>query len=268
MGYGKTGPGDMVGVAVDNPNLFKVLRSIVRALRQTKRPNPSGDGVVDHSQFTPILSTLASGGLPVVADMATDVEAYCSKLSTVDPDSLSRESSLAYWINLYNAGAVGLAIEAFRDGHSSVLRVPGGFSRPLVPVAGEILSLDAIEHGKIRRFGDPRIHGALVCGSLSCPTLRAMPYDGERLDEQLDDQMRVFLAGGGASAGSGDVIELSRILLWYGADYVRPHRMPVFIPAGKRRVLEAVRRWLPEDLQSRTRPVFQDYEWGLGCSVR
>lgn len=258
----------MVWVAVDSPNAFKVLRNIFRAIRQTKPPNPSGGGRVDHTQFTPILQMLESGGLPAVAGMAKDVDDYCQKLSTVDPDTLTNDDSLAYWINLYNAGAVGLAIEAFGEGHSSVLRIPGGFSRPLVPVAGEVLSLDAIEHGKIRRFGDPRIHGALVCGSLSCPTLRATPYDGDRLDDDLDSQMRAFLAGGGASAGPGDVIELSRIFLWYGPDYVRPHRMPVFLPVGKKRVLEAIRPWLPEDIRFRTGAAFQDYEWGLACSVR
>ena len=258
----------MVGVAVDSPNPLKVLRNIFRALRHTKRPNPTGGGDVDHSQFTPILESLESGGLPALVDMAKDVDDYCRKLSAVDPDALTKNDALAYWINLYNAGAVGLAIEAFGEGHSSVLRIPGGFSRPLVPVAGEVLSLDAIEHGKIRRFGDPRIHGALICGSLLCPTLRSTPYDGERLDDQLDSQMRAFLAGGGASAGPGDVIELSRIFLWYGPDYVRPHRMPVFLPVGKKRVVDAIRQWLPEDLQSRAHVAFQDYEWGLACSVR
>jgi len=259
---------DVVRVAVDSPNPLKVLRNIAVALWQTRRPNPSGNGEVDHGQFTPILRTLASRGLAGAEGLAEQVESYCSKLSTVEPDTLSRDEALAYWINLYNAGAAGLAIEAFDDGQTSVLRVPGGFSRPLVLVSGEELSLDAIEHGKIRRFGDPRIHGALICGSISCPTLRAFPYNGERLNDQLDDQMRAFLAGGGAAAGPDDAVEVSRILLWFGADYVRPHRMPVFLPAGKRKILEAVRPWLPEDLQSRTRLVFQDYEWDLACSVR
>ena len=253
---------------MDNPNPIKVLRNIIGALRHTRRPMPSGIGRVDHDQFTPILQVLASGGLPAAVDMAGVVDDYCSKLATVDPDTLTRSESLAYWINLYNAGAVGVAIETFNQGHTSVLRIPGAFSRPLVDVGDETLSLDAIEHGKIRRFGDPRIHGALVCGSLSCPTLRATPYDGDGLDSQLDDQMKVFFAGGGATAGKDGVVELSRIFLWYGPDYVRPHRMPVFFPAGRKRVLEAVRPWLPEELRHRNRPVFQDYDWGLACSVR
>ena len=63
---------EVVGVAVDSPNPFKVLRNIFRALRQTKRPNPTGEADVDHSQFTPILGTLESGGLPAGVGMAKE----------------------------------------------------------------------------------------------------------------------------------------------------------------------------------------------------
>ena len=57
---------------------------------------------------------------------------------------------------------------------------PGAFDAPWAMVGGESLSLNDIEHGKIRRFRDPRIHAALVCGSVSCPTLRYEPF-GEDL---------------------------------------------------------------------------------------
>ena len=180
-----------------------------------------------------------------------DLDDYISKLASVDPDTLTRDESLAYWINLYNAGGVQLAIEAFGSGVPSVLRVSGGFSRPFVTIAGETLSLAAIEHAKIRRFKDPRIHGALVCGSLSCPTLRFEPYSGGELDYQLEDQMRVFLSSGGAVTRQDGVIELSRIFWYYGPDFVRPGRMPSFWPVSKRRVLDAARRWLPAGTRNR-----------------
>jgi hypothetical protein len=226
-----------------------------------------GTGTVDHSAFSPVLESLVTGGLPAAADRELDLSNYLAKLGSVDPNTLTRDEALAYWLNLYNAGAVMLAIETFGSGATSVLRIPGGFSRPLVEVADEELSLDSIEHAKLRRFGDPRIHGALVCGSLSCPTLRGQPYTGVDLSGQLDDQMRVFLAGGGAVAGKDKSVSLSRVLRWFGSDFVRPHRMPTFLPASKRRTLEAVRQWLPDSLSHCRRVEFQDYDWGLGCSI-
>ena len=128
--------------------------------------------------------------------------------------------------------------------------------------------MNAIEHAKVRRFGDPRIHAALVCGSVSCPTLRTTPYTGAGLDRQLGDQTKHFFAHGGAVEATKDSVALSRLLLWFGSDFVRPHRMPTFIPASKRRILTAVRHWLPEHLQEKEEVVFQDYDWRLGCAVR
>lgn len=202
-----------------------------------------------------------------MAEWSGEVESYLAQLSDVEPNELSRDEALAFWLNLYNAGAIRLAIEAHRQGEESVLRIPGAFSRPLVTVDGEDLSLDAIEHAKLRRFRDPRIHGALVCGSLSCPTLRSEPYTGEALDHQLDDQMREFLAGGGAVPDGPDGVLLSRIFLWFGADFVRPDRMPTFIPATKGQILDAVRPWLPDSVADTRRVDFQPYDWSLACSI-
>jgi hypothetical protein len=253
---------------VDQPNPFSVAWSVLRVLASVRKPQPTGSVTVDHTPFSPILDTLSVGGLPAVVGSERDLEDYISKLETVDPDTLGRDEALAYWLNLYNAGALRLAASTYLSGEASVLRAPGGFSRPIVTVDGERLSLDAIEHAKIRRFGDPRIHGALVCGSLSCPTLRPKPYTGFGLDWQLDHQMASFLANGGAEPGDGDVVRLSRVLLWYGSDFVRPHRMPTLLPASKRRILEAVRLWLPDGMARRSKVEFQVYDWGLGCAVR
>lgn len=195
-----------------------------------------------------------------------EIDGYVTELSQVNPDTLSRSEALAYWLNLYNAAAVKLAIETFHEGESSVLRIPGAFSRAVVTVAGEGLSLDAIEHAKLRRLRDPRIHGAMVCGSLSCPTLRAEPYAGDRIDFQLDDQMRSFLAAGGSVEDNGSVL-LSRVFLWYGADFVRPQRMPTFVPTSRTKTIQALRPWLPFDTDRSARVEFQPYDWSLSCAV-
>ncbi len=249
------------------PNPIKVAWGVAGALLTTRRPAPSGDGVVEHGLLAEGLQTLAEFGLSGVAEKAQLLDEYISKLGTVDPDSLSRSEALAYWLNLYNAGAIRLAVEVFLAGEESVLRVPGGFSGPMVQVGGEDLSLDAIEHGKIRRFGDPRIHGALVCGSVSCPTIRSAPYSGGRLDEELHEQMSRFLALGGAVAQGEDGVTLSRVFLWLGADFVRPRRMPTFLPAKRKAVLVALQAWMPEALRGERRVSFQTYDWGLHCAV-
>lgn len=252
---------------MDQPNPLRVFFSVVRSLITVSKPAPNGAGTVSHEKLAPIFNALGEVGLPAVAEWSTEVESYLVELSEVEPNELRRTEALAYWLNLYNAGAIRLAIEAHRNGETSVLRVPGAFTRPVVNVDGEDLSLDAIEHAKVRRFGDPRIHGALVCGSLSCPTLRPEPYTGDDLDGQLEDQMRKFLEGGGVVADGSDRVLLSRVFLWYGADFVRPERMPTFIPATKRQILEAVQPWLPDSIEAASSVEFQPYDWSLACAV-
>merc|ERR1711872_1180416 len=66
---------------------------------------------------------------------------------------------------------------------------------------------------------DPRIHFALNCGALSCPPIRG--YTTDRLDEQLQTASIAFLSQevGLVRKGDKDMIEMSRLLLWYSQDF-------------------------------------------------
>jgi len=257
---------------MDGPNPVTVGLSVLRALRVKKPTWSFSKAEPDASRLGEVLEAVRSHGVQSLAGLLDVLDEFVADQSTVDPTSLGRDAALAFWLNLYNAGALTLAGEAAATGEGSVLRLPGAFTRAFTMVADECLSLNDIEHGKIRRFGDPRIHSALVCGSASCPTLRYEPYQGTRLDEQLDEQTRSFLEAGGAVVEQ-DTLQLSRVFLWYGADFVRPGRMPTFMPVGKRQVAEALTPWLPDRhtrwLRSARRSIaFQSYDWSLACSVR
>ena len=255
---------------MSSPHPFRALLSLWRA-RSVAAPGPFGDGAVDHSGLRPALEAIASGGtaaLPTADDILTE---YCDAMQRVELGSLTREEALAYWINLYNAVALRIAARAVAAGYDSVLRIPGAFDTVAIDVAGEPLSLDAIEHGKIRRFRDPRIHAALVCGAVSCPTLRPEPYSGRDLESQLERQTRSFLAEGGAMVDrTQGVLLLSRVFLWYGGDFTRPERMPTWLPAPRQRLFRALQPWLTGEVSNWTgspRIQFQPYDWGLRCAV-
>ena len=262
----------MVDTAMDGPNPIAVAWSIAGSLWKVATPRPSGSVDVDHRALTPVLERIAERGTAGLASIGDELTDYLEEMSRVDPDSLSDEGALAFWMNVYNAGALDLASRAAVGDESSVLRIPGGFSGAFITVQGETLSLDAVEHEKVRRFGDPRIHGSLVCGSVSCPTLRAKPYVAEGLSSQLDDQMRTFLAGGGAMR-SVDELHLSRVFRWYGGDFSRPTSMPTWLPARSGQLVTAIRQWLEPELirwlDDASPPVrFQSYDWGLRCAVK
>lgn len=254
------------------PNPISVAWSMVRA-RSVSRPRPSGDGALDHSDLDSVLRRIAHSGIASLAGGDPELDAYRDSSSAVDPNRLTPEEALAFWLNIYNAGAIASAALAISASADSVLRVPGAFSKPWITVAGEELSLDDIEHGKIRRFGDPRIHGALVCGSVSCPTLRATAFTGVAVQSELEEQMRSFMAnGGGKVERFSNTVTLSRVLKWYGRDFVSPTRMPTIIPARPGSIRDAVSPWFSDSDRAfieENEPAvrFADYDWSLGCSI-
>ncbi|GAC1613452.1 MAG: DUF547 domain-containing protein [Gemmatimonadaceae bacterium] len=157
----------------------------------------------DHRAFDGLLHAHVVGGLVDYDAFGSSPEfrAYLAALAAFDPTVLSRNDQLAFWINAYNAYTIELINHhherrSIRNINKSLgfLKLKGPWSEPLARVGGHAYTLDEIEHDIIRRrFGEPRIHFALVCAAMGCPPLRSEAYIGARLSPQLDDQGRIFL---------------------------------------------------------------------------
>jgi hypothetical protein len=149
-----------------------------------------------------------------------------------DPARLeTRAERLAFWIDAYNLLAIRTVIDT---GVTGSIKDAGNLFSPVWKrtagvVGGREVSLDRIEHKVLRPLGEPRIHLAIVCASLSCPDLRLEVYTPDRLDAQLDDQAQRFLANPAKGlAGSGDV-RVSRIFDWFEADFGGPEGVLRFL---------------------------------------
>jgi len=190
------------------------------------------------------------------------------QLAAIDPAGLPRNDQLAYWINLYNVSVVGLVVDRYpvasiRDLSTDPLVRLNVFKKDSVATRGGKISLDDVENGRIREgFKDPRIHFAINCAARSCPPIRPEAYNGDRLGQQLDDQVRQFLATGLRLTRKGDtlVIRTTRILDWFGQDFERW--------GGGR--IAFLRRYLPPEQQKRLDAAgkkidfaYDDYSWKL-----
>jgi hypothetical protein len=155
---------------------------------------------------------------------------YLQWLEDARPETMTVHDRRAFWINAYNARVIAGVLERYpfdsvRDVGILGGRVRGFFTRREHPVAGEMRTLDEIENEILFQppLWDPRIHFALNCAARSCPKLRSEPYDGERLDTQLDFQARTYLNGpdGHRIDPAARVLYVSRVLKWYREDFER-----------------------------------------------
>jgi hypothetical protein len=191
----------------------------------------------DHGRWDELL---ARHVVPIDDDKATAVDyqgmnadrlvlkQYLQALSSISEAQFSRwpmPDQLAFLINTYNAWTVELILTAWPD-LESIKDLGGLFSSPwsrkFVTVLGKTHSLDQIEHELIRgsdRYNDPRIHFAVNCASIGCPALRAEAYVGNRLDQQLEEQTRLFLSDRSRNRIEGNRVKLSSIFKWYRDDF-------------------------------------------------
>ena len=151
--------------------------------------------------------------------------ALVSALEGFSPERLgSRREKMAFWINVYNIFAVKMVVDHYPL--DSIKDAGGLFGSVWKKEAGRVggrpTTLHRIEHEILRKMGDPRIHAAIVCASVSCPDLRREAYVPQRLDEQLDDQMRRFRANRGKGLrAEGNTVYLSSIFKWFAEDFER-----------------------------------------------
>jgi len=179
---------------------------------------------------------------------------YISWLAATAPDALPDDRArLAFWINAYNAYTLKLIADNYPVKSINELHAGGriigyltrrtAWDRKIARVGGVRYSLNTIEHRIIRpRFKDERAHFALVCAALSCAPLRSEAYTAGRLDEQLDEQGRLFFAQ--EEKNRFDVASktayLSKILDWYRDDFGR----------SDADMLRAIARFLPGEARA------------------
>ncbi len=186
-------------------------------------------------------------------EQRADLDDFVTYLERLDPktyDAWSVKEKIALWINAYNA----LTLRAIIDHYpiapatlngaypkNSIRQIPGVWDLNKINVMGMSITLGYIETKILRRdFHEPRIHVALVCAAISCPILRNEPYEGAKLDAQLDDQARKFLSNPRSfylDLATG-IARASEIFRWYAEDFV-----PGSFPATVKREDIAVRKF-------------------------
>ncbi len=170
----------------------------------------------------------------------------------------SEDERLAYWLNAYNAFTAKLIIDNYpvksiKDIKNGIPFVNTVWDIKFIQIEGATYDLNNIEHGIIRKkFNDPRIHFAANCASISCPRLRNEAYIANRLDEQLDDQARYFMANQVKNIMTPDKLQLSKLFKWYKGDFTKG-----------RKLIEFLNLYAPVQINKDAKIEHLDYLWEL-----
>lgn len=228
----------------------------------------------EHGVWTGVLKTYQTdSGLVRYQQLKADASnkahpfnVYLSSLSQVPKaefDRWQKQEKIAFLINAYNALTIKLVVDNYPV--ESIRKIGGLFTKPwdvefFSLLGGQIKSLDPIEHQWLRPvYKDFRIHAAVNCASRSCPPLRREAFTATKLDAQLDEQMRQWLADPSRNtydAASG-ALHLSKIFDWYGKDFID-------WGGGVKSVIAKYGPDLAQKAQAKKGEIdYLDYDWGL-----
>jgi len=183
-----------------------------------------------------------------------------SRLANFDVNKLSSPSErLAFWINAYNILAIKVVLDhqplqSIRDAGSFFSPV---WNEPAGIVGSKMRTLNEVEHQILRPMKEPRIHFAIVCASVSCPDLHAMPYRAAELNKQLHDQAERFMTQPQKGVLiQADSIHVSKIFDWFKDDFQTQGGVMAFIRNYNKNINPAIQQ-----------PSYLNYDWSLNATT-
>jgi hypothetical protein len=191
----------------------------------------------------------------------------------------ARRERMAFWINAYNVFTLKAVADRYPirapiftlQPRNSIRQIEGVWTDLRFTAASRQVTLDDIEHRILRpEFKDARVHFAINCASVSCPPLREEPYVASRLDAQLDEAARRYLASPLGLRVNGRTLSVSSIFKWYGDDFIMEFagRVNADVPPKERAILGTVATYGPPAAREvATAPGprirFLPYDWEL-----
>lgn len=181
----------------------------------------------------------------------TALESYLTYLSANEPSkSWSKNATLAYWINVYNAFTVKLIIDNYPT--KSIKDINNPWGKKFFSIGNTKYSLEQVEHDILRKMGEPRIHFAINCASFSCPNLLNEAYTETKLEIQLSQVAKSFINDSFKNTITKSKIEISQIFNWFGGDF-----------KTKGTLIDFINNYSNVKIDTKAKILFKDYNWSL-----
>lgn len=209
----------------------------------------------DHSLWTSILQKNATNDGHVdyqsIQLHPENLNIYLQKLSKATPnDTWSKNETLAFWINAYNAFTIKLIIDNYPV--KSIKDIKNPWDKKFFTIGNKTMSLNHIEHDILRKLDEPRIHFAIVCASVSCPKLKNKAFTASELNTELTKAAVEFLSDASKNTISKNSLELSKIFQWFTKDFKQHGSL-----------IDFLNQYTETEISDNAVIKFKDYNWSL-----
>lgn len=182
---------------------------------------------------------------------SNQLQAYLSELSAnVPTKSWSKNATLAYWINAYNAYTVKLILDNYPT--KSIKDINDPWGKKFFSLGDKKYSLEEIEHEILRKMEEPRIHFAINCASFSCPNLLNEAYSETKLEQQLTASAKNFINDKTKNTITANKIEISKIFDWFAGDFKK-----------KGSVIDFLNQYSTVKISKKAKINYKEYNWSL-----
>jgi hypothetical protein len=210
---------------------------------------------INHDLWDRLLKTYVSDNGKVnyqaINKDKTSLDEYINLLSKNTPNNhWSKNETLAYWINAYNALTVDLIIRNYPV--KSIKDIKDPWKQRLWKLGDQWYNLDDIEHQILRKLDEPRIHFAIVCASFSCPKLQNYAFTASNLEAQLTESTKTFLADTNRNIITENELQLSRIFQWFAKDFKQ---------SGS--VIDFINAYTDINIHPKAKTGYLEYNWDL-----
>ncbi len=244
---------------VNNPkktNKMKIPKSLLLILFYLVSFQINSQETVDHSPWDQILVlNVTEDGLVDYDGVTNDVIVfykYFRYLQNVSPENhWSKEEKLAYWLNVYNATVMKMIIDEYPI--TSINQLEDPWKRKVFKSNNVRYSLDDIEHKILRKFGDPRIHFLLNCGSMSSPRLWNRAYTSENIEYALDERTREFINDPQRNQINSQTVRISQLFEWYEDDFI----------SNNIDVIDFINEYSTTTIDKNMKKKYVTYDWNL-----
>jgi hypothetical protein len=221
----------------------------------------SAHSQVAHAKWDALLKThVSKSGTVNYKGFKTDqakLTAYLLDLESNAPSAAwSKNETMAYWINAYNAYTVQLMVKNYPLKSIMDLKYNGksAWDYKWIKIGTETLSLNDIEHVKLRKkYKDARIHFAVNCASFSCPVLLNSAYIATKLEAQLEAQAILFINDPKRNQISASSAKVSQLFEWYQDDFT----------TGGKTVIDYLNKYSKTKIKAGTNISYLSYNWNL-----